>query len=197
MALLRGLKNRMNQIDTQLQDRMWSEYRARLHRFIRKRVDDPLLADDLVQDVFVKAYGQREQLRGQEKLLPWLYQITRNTIIDHFRRRKPTATLDEAVVVAETEWDESAQRELACCVLPFIQRLPAAYQQAVTRAEINGAKLKQVAEEQGLSLSGAKSRVQRGRQMLKDMFLECCRIEHDRRGGVSDYEPRAACGNCA
>lgn len=187
----------MNQPDTQQQNRMWSEYRARLHRFIRKRVTDSSLAEDLVQDVLAKAYSRLDRLKGEEKLLPWLYQITRNTIIDHYRRHKPNAALDEATpAIAEEEFDENAERELACCLLPFIQRLPEAYQQAVTLSEITGIKLKQVATEQGLSLSGAKSRVQRGRQMLKTMFLKCCRIEHDRRGGVSDYEPKTNCGSC-
>lgn len=187
----------MNQPDTQQQNRMWSEYRARLQHFIRKRVNDPNLAEDLVQEVLAKAYSKLDRLQEQEKLLPWLYQITRNAIIDHHRRRRHDAALeDETLASAEATFDETAERELACCLVPFIQRLPAAYQQAVTRSEINGLKLKQVATEQGLSLSGAKSRVQRGRQMLKTMFLECCRIERDRRGGVSDYEPKTNCGSC-
>jgi RNA polymerase sigma-70 factor (ECF subfamily) len=186
----------MNQSLTQLQDQMWSEYRARLHRFIHKRINNSAIAEDLVQDVLAKAYRRLDRLESKEKLLPWLYQITRNAIVDHFRKVKPVNQVDATTVIEDVEMDEAAERELACCVLPFIRHLPPAYQQAVTLSEIEGVKLKQVALQQGISLSGAKSRVQRGRQMLKTMFLECCRIERDRRGGVSEYEPKKNCGNC-
>jgi len=177
-------------------EQIWREYRAILHRFIRKRINDPIIAEDLVQDVLLKAYSQLDRLEQKEKLLPWLYQITRNVLVDHFRRSKPAQEIDEALLAENTDRDEVTARELACCVLPFIQQLPLPYQQAVTLSEIEGVKLKQVAAQQGLSLSGVKSRVQRGRQMLKTLFLECCRIEHDRRGGVSDYEAKKKCGNC-
>ena len=175
---------------------MWREYRDTLHRFIRKRINDPMIAEDLVQEVLLKAFSQLGRLEKKEKLLPWLYQITRNVLIDHFRRNKPAQEFDEAAFVENADMDEAAERELACCILPFIQQLPLLYRQAVTLSEIEGVKLKQVAAQQGLSLSGVKSRVQRGRQMLKTMFLECCRIEHDHRGSVSDYEAKKKCDHC-
>ena len=153
---------------------MWREYRATLHRFIRKRINDPIIAEDLVQDVLIKAYSQLDRLEKKEKLLPWLYQITRNVMVDHFRENKPAQGIDKALLVENVDMDGAAERELACCVLPFIQQLPLPYQQAVMLSEIDGVKLKQVARQQGISLSGAKSRVQRGRQMLKTMFLACC-----------------------
>jgi RNA polymerase sigma-70 factor (ECF subfamily) len=155
-----------------------------------------MIAEDLVQEVLLKAYSQLDRLEKKEKLLPWLYQITRNVLIDYFRRNKPAQEFDEAAFAKNADINETTVRELAGCVLPFIQQLPPAYQQAVMLSEIEGVKLKQVAQQQGLSLSGVKSRVQRGRHMLKTMFLECCRIEQDRRGGVSDYEARKDCGNC-
>jgi RNA polymerase sigma-70 factor (ECF subfamily) len=177
-------------------EQTWREYRDALHRFIRKRIDDPTVAEDLVQEVLLKAFSQLDRLEKKEKLLAWLYQITRNALIDHFRRSKPAQEFDEAAFAENADMDETAGRELAGCILPFIQQLPPSYQQAVKLSEIEGVKLKEVAMEQGISLSGAKSRVQRGRQMLKTMFLECCRIEQDRRGGVSDYEAKKNCGNC-
>jgi len=177
-------------------EQMWREYRDTLHRFIRKRINDPMIAEDLVQEVLLKAYSQLDRLEKKEMLLPWLYQITRNVLIDHFRRNKPAQEFDETAFAENAATDETAARELAGCMLPFIQQLPPSYQQAVMLSEIEGVKLKQVATQQGLSLSGVKSRVQRGRQMLKTMFLECCRIEQDRRGGVSEYEAKKKCGNC-
>jgi RNA polymerase sigma-70 factor (ECF subfamily) len=183
-------------VEAILQDQVWSEYRARLHRFILKRISDPAVAEDLVQEVLAKAYDNLERLKDREKLLPWLYQITRNAIIDHYRRRHPAKELDELLAVQEESGEAEAKKELACCLMPFIQRLPSEYQQAITMSEIEGTKLKQVALQLGLSLSGAKSRVQRGRMMLRAMFLECCRIERDRRGSVMDYQPKKNCDKC-
>jgi RNA polymerase sigma-70 factor (ECF subfamily) len=73
------------------------------------------------------------------------------------------------------------------------------YRQAVQLSEIEGLPQQEVADRLGLSLSGAKSRIQRGRLMLKDELERCCRFEFDRRGNVMDYEPRperTVCRNC-
>jgi RNA polymerase sigma-70 factor (ECF subfamily) len=180
---------------TQSQEQMWSEYRTRLHRFILKRINDPVAAEDLVQEILAKAYSQLDQLRDREKLLPWMYQATRNAIIDYYRRKKPVEEIDDSLAIQNPEGDDAAEKELAGCVMPFIQQLPDAYRQAILLAEMEGLTQQQVAARQGLSLSGAKSRVQRGRQMLKTMFLECCRIERDRRGGVIDFEHKKSCEN--
>lgn len=181
---------------TQSQEQMWSEYRTRLHRFILKRINDPVAAEDLVQEILAKAYGQLDRLRDHEKLLPWMYQATRNAIVDYYRKKKPAKELAESLAVQNPEKVDAAEKELAGCVMPFIQQLPDAYRQAILLAEMEGLTQKQVAARQGLSLSGAKSRVQRGRQMLKAMFLECCQIERDRRGGVMDFTPKTNCKNC-
>lgn len=178
------------------QEQMWSEYRARLHRFILKRINDPVAAEDLVQEILAKAYGQLDQLRDRKKLLPWMYQATRNAIVDYYRKKRSAEEIDESLAVQNLERDDAAERELAGCVMPFIQQLPEAYRQAILLAEIEGLTQQQVAVRQGLSLSGAKSRVQRGRQMLKTMFLQCCQIERDRRGGVMDFTPKTNCKNC-
>lgn len=178
------------------QDQMWSDYRDRLYRFILNRVNDPATAEDLVQDVLTKAYDKLEGLKEQDKLLTWLYQITRNAIIDHYRQDHHTHGLEEFLVIDEPQEAAESNKELACCVMPFIRQLPPPYQQAITLSEIEGMKLKQVAVQQGVSLSGVKSRVQRGRKMLKQMYLKCCQIERDRRGGVMDMQPKGKCDNC-
>ena len=90
----------------------------------------------------------------------------------------------------------TAERELARCLLPLMNRLPPAYRRAVTLAELEGLTQREVASSLGLSLSGAKSRVQRGRQMLAESLQDCCRVEFDRRGGIADYTCGTGCGPC-
>ncbi len=75
----------------------------------------------------------------------------------------------------------------------FIEQLPEPYREAITLTELQGMKQKDLAVKLGISLSGAKSRVQRARKMLKDLFFECCHFEFDRYGTVIDYHPIACC----
>ena len=177
-------------------DQVWNAYRSRLYRFVRKRVNDSHLAEDIVQEVFVRAYTHLNELADQQKMLPWLYQITRNVLIDYYRKPNAAQTFDAAFDIAATD-DVEAARELASCMLPLLQQLPPDYREAVTLSEIDGLRQKEVAVKQGLSLSGAKSRVQRGREMLKTLFLECCKIEQGHRGSIVDYQPQRECGNCS
>ena len=188
----------MSQITTlNVTNQVWREYRQQLYRFILKRVSDPTVAEDLVQDVMVKMLTHRDSLRDEAKLRPWFYQITRNAITDYYRARRQVAELPDDLVVAETETDESVSQELAeCCIRPFIADLPAPYQEAVLLSEIEGLTQAEVAKRQGISLSGAKSRVQRGRRMLKGALLQCCQLEFGQQGDLAAYEPQQDCTGC-
>jgi RNA polymerase sigma-70 factor, ECF subfamily len=80
--------------------------------------------------------------------------------------------------------EEDVEKELAQCILPMVNQLPIDYREAIQMAEFKRLTQKEIAQKQGLSLSGAKSRVQRGRKLLKEKLLDCCRIELDRQGKV-------------
>lgn len=176
---------------------IWQSYRMELYRFILKRVRDEAAAEDLVHDVLLKAYSRRQELRDPGKLRPWLYQMTRNAVIDYYRSRPAPAPLPEHLAGTASEPDDGAVRELArCCLVPFLDGLPPRYGQALALADLEGLTQREVASRLGLSLAGAKSRVQRARRMLAEALLECCRIERDRRGAVMDYECRRGCDPC-
>ena len=171
--------------------------RSELYRFVLKRVQDEADAEDLLHDVLVKAYARREMLKEPSKLRSWLFQITRNMIVDYYRSRRPTQEVPDDRVREDTgEEHGHAQEELARCLVPLLDELPNSYGQAVRMTEFEGATQREVALQLGLSLSGAKSRVQRGRRMLREALLECCRVELDRRGGVVDYDVRDGCEVC-
>ena len=87
--------------------------------------------------------------------------------------------------------------------IPFIRGavagLPEPYREALLLTEYEGLTQQQLAERVGISLSGAKSRVQRGREKLKQILLDCCHVELDRRGGIIDYQGQCDCcanGHC-
>lgn len=172
----------------------WQAYRTELVHFVKRRIRDPRDAEDLVQDVLTRAYSQRASLREIRKFRSWLYQITRNAIIDYSRTHRTPAELPPVLEAPPN--DTHAEAELATCLRPLVDQLPERYRQAVVLAEIDGLKQREVAERLGLSLSGAKSRVQRGRKLLEDVLLQCCAIDFDARGRVLDFAPKQPCGTC-
>lgn len=175
---------------------VWKEYHVRLYAFILKRVGDKFLAEDLLQDIFLKIQSKSHTIQSDDKIQSWLYQISRNTIIDYFRTHKKVEKLPESIASESEQQVDITRYEFSQCLMPMIQNLPSPYREAILESEINGLKQKEVAQIQNISLSGAKSRIQRGRSMLKDMLLECCHIELDHKGRIIDYEEKKANCNC-
>lgn len=178
---------------------IWTRFATRLRLFIRGRVADDASADDILQNVFVKIQQRLGTLRGVEKIEAWVHQIARNAIVDHFRAQRPAGELPDDL--AQPFEDSAGEAEKAALLAAFrrmISELPEPYRKAIQLTELEGLTQQQLATRLGISLSGAKSRVQRGRAMLKDMLLACCRFEFDRRGGIVECEPRkkAACREC-
>jgi RNA polymerase sigma-70 factor (ECF subfamily) len=134
-------------------------------------------------------------LRHAARFAPWVYHIARRAIADHQRRaaRHPIAELDLASEAAPEpdEGEHTADRELARHVAPFVAMLPSPYREALTLTELEGLTQKQAADLLGVSHSGMKSRVQRGRQRLRRSLEDCCHIALDARGRVVGFEPRA------
>jgi RNA polymerase sigma-70 factor, ECF subfamily len=176
-------------------ERVWETFHAPLQQFIRRRVSDDATAEDLLQDVFLNIHQHVDTLRDVKKLESWIYQVTRNAIIDYYRSIRKTTTLEEpeALQLTEDLPDEDVISELFPSVRAMVMSLPAQDRQALILTEYQGLTQKELAERLGLSLSGAKSRVQRARAKLKQQLLACCHFELDRRGHVIDYQPRCLC----
>jgi RNA polymerase sigma-70 factor (ECF subfamily) len=176
-------------------EQVWETFHVPLQQFIRRRVSDETAAEDLLQDVFLDIHQHIDTLRDVKKLESWIYQVTRNAIIDYYRSRRATTTLEEpeASRLPEELPDEDIVTELLPCVRAMVLSLPAQDRQALILTEYQGLTQKELAERLGLSVSGAKSRVQRAREKLKQQLLACCHFELDRRGHIIDYQPRCVC----
>ena len=172
---------------------IWEVFHERLHLFILKRVDDPDDAEDILQEVFIKIHSGLARLQDEERLAAWVYQISRNAVIDYYRSRPPAAPLPDDLAVAPAPIEADPEAELAGGLRLMVDNLPEKYRQALILTELEGMKQTELAQRLGLSTSGAKSRVQRGREMLRAELLACCRFEFDRRGKIIDYTPRLAC----
>ncbi len=175
-------------------EEVYAAFGDRLKGYISRRVADPADAEDLLQEVFIKIHRRLDGLRSSQLLAPWLYQIARRSITDYYRAARPGLELPENLALEEAEESE-AEAELARSLEHMLYCLPEKYRQAVRLADLEGMKQEQVAARLGLSLSGAKSRVQRGREQLRRCLLECCELEFDRRGRITAYTPRCGCGN--
>ena len=174
-------------------EHIWHEFAEKLGQFIRSRVSDPATAEDILQDVFVKIQRRLGQILDPAKLPGWIYLVTRNTIIDHYRTRKETVEVPEELP-AEPDTANSEVEELTAAFRRMIYSLPEPYREAVVLTEFDDLTPQALADRLGISLSGAKSRVQRGRSQLKQMLHECCTFEFDRRGKLIDCAPRAKAG---
>lgn len=181
---------------------IWQQIHNGLRAFIAKRVANEAEVDDIVQDVWLKMQRGLNGLKDQRRLISWIYQIARHAIIDHYRapgRRRETpaglaADLEahQSSSTRTTASEDSGQlrTELAGCLRPMIERLSGEYRQAVILVDLEGLAQQEAAAQLGLSLSGMKSRVQRGRRQLKGMLEACCTIELDQRRGVVGYDVR-------
>ncbi|MCG3774493.1 MAG: ECF RNA polymerase sigma factor SigR [Nitrospira sp.] len=181
---------------------IWQQIHNGLRAFIAKRVANEAEADDIVQDVWLKMQRGLDGLKDRSRLVSWIYQIARHSIIDHYRtpgrgREMPAglaADLEayQSSSSRQTASEDSGQlsKELAGCLRPMIERLSREYRQAVVLVDLEGITQQAAAAQLGLSLSGMKSRVQRGRRQLKGMLEACCTIELDQRRGVADYGVR-------
>jgi RNA polymerase sigma-70 factor (ECF subfamily) len=172
---------------TKTTEELWQLVHDGLRAFIAKRVNDQGHVDDILQDVFVRVHRQIDSVSDPSRLVSWIYQVTRNAIIDHYR--KPgrqreilsglSAELKVLNKVSETSTaifrgDAAEPRtELAACLRPMIERLSQDYRDAITLVELEGLTQQAAAKQMGISLSGMKSRVQRGRARLKQMLADC------------------------
>jgi RNA polymerase sigma-70 factor (ECF subfamily) len=174
---------------------LWDQYSRRLRAFIRSRVWDDAEAEDILQEVFIRVHRNLCCLPEPEWNKPesWIYQIARHLIIDHYRRRRETVDIPESLPAEPDLPEEDPEAVLALSLKEIINELPEPYRQALILTEYQGLSQKQLAESLGISLSGAKSRVQRAREKLRDMLLRCCHFELDRRGRIVDYYQRCCC----
>ncbi|HVG23037.1 MAG TPA: RNA polymerase sigma factor SigZ [Thermoanaerobaculia bacterium] len=169
-----------------------ADYRDALFRFVHSRVRDHAAAEDIVQDVLLRALERQSQLRDETKLAPWLYQMTRNAVADHHRGARPFEELPEELIAPEPE--RNALDELASCLTPLIGRLPEAYRQAFELSEVQGLTQQETAQRLGISLSGAKSRVQRARTKLRELLMTCCTLARDMGCGSANCGCRPVSG---
>ncbi|OAN11708.1 RNA polymerase sigma factor SigZ [Photobacterium jeanii] len=177
-------------------EHIWGEYRSSLQAFLRKNVSNAADVDDLLQEVLIKTYTHMKTIKDPSQIKSWLFQVANNAIID-FYRKQGRQRLVEGEELWHAEDDSSVHNELSQCLTPFIQALPEGEAQMLTAIEINGESQKSYAEKQGVKYSTLKSRVNKSREHLLELYKECCDFTLDANGNLMDYEQKpSSCNKC-
>jgi RNA polymerase sigma-70 factor (ECF subfamily) len=181
---------------------IWQDFHGRLLGFIARRVPDRESAEDILQEVMLRIHRHADDLEHSPAVAAWVHQIARHAIADYYRRAAVRRETPSGIDVDRAEpppyelTSTVLRSELAVCLGPLLERLSAPYREALTLTEFEGLTQAGAAARLGLSTSGMKSRVQRGRAQLRELLVGCCEIELDSRGGIASYEPRRARCDC-
>lgn len=182
---------------------LWERFSGDLRRWFGRRGVSPDVADDLLQETFLRVHQNGDTLTDEDRVAAWVHRVARNVLVDHRRRGalpgdEGVDVPDEGVDVPDEEPEDDVQATVAGWLPGYVRELPEAYREAVELHELEGLTHAEIAARTGLSVSGVKSRVQRGRERVRAALLQCCAFEFDRRGGVTDWNRKrgADCDDC-
>lgn len=169
-------------------EQIWRELSDRIRQFVRSRIASSADVDDVMQCVFLSIHSRLEDLRNVDRLESWVFQIARNTVTDHLRKKRNMQNdVDSLEDDSDDSQEENLHAVLSNCLGAMIERLPEGQRRSLSMYEFGGMSQKEIAKRESVSLSGVKSRIQRGRKSLEVMLRECCEFQLDGRGNVMDY----------
>ncbi|NEV93745.1 RNA polymerase sigma factor SigZ [Psychroflexus sp. YR1-1] len=171
---------------------VWQTHKNELRNFILKRVKDQDLTNDILQDVLIKVYNFCISNSGVRNIRSWLFQITQNTITDHYRKQKKFTGVDDLTGL-DNEDENAAFAEATTFILPMLNFLPEEYAIPLKLSDLDHMKQADIAKKLNLGLSATKSRIQRARKLLKAEFVTCCHFETDKQGSLISFQIKKSC----
>jgi RNA polymerase sigma factor (sigma-70 family) len=146
--------------------------------FLERRVASREIAEDILQDAFVRGITKAPEIHDNEAIQAWFYRVLRNAIVDHYRRQGAEQRA-YAQVLAETEdsvtpTDSELFETVCACVRDLVGTLKPEYASAIQRVDLEGAQVKAFADEQGITANNAAVRLHRAHQALKKQVTEAC-----------------------
>lgn len=165
---------------------IYTKFKAPIYRYIRYKITDKHLAEDLTQEVFIKAGKSIDSLKEGEKIQSWLYSIATNTIFDHFRKKNLPFIAEYDLAVDNTD-EQSVLNELTCCLNEYIGQLKPIEKEILQAIYIKEYTIKEYSEYSNINLSTVKSHARRAKQSLKKLFDNCCNFEINTHGEIVDF----------
>lgn len=147
--------------------------------FARRRVGDPHLAEDVVQESLLKALQADRRPSDSEAVVAWFYRILRRSIIDVYRRNEVRS---RALEKFEAEFSESPteelEREVCGCLRKLMADLPPQYVDVLERIDLGGGAIQDFAKDLGESANNLTVRLHRARKQLRARVEECCKVKN-------------------
>lgn len=175
-------------------NQVWNKYSADLKQFIISKVNDKTIADDILQDSFIKIHTKLHTLKDLKKLKPWIFSITRNSILDYFKSQNHT--FDLPYIETDLELEKDLHTELDC-LRGILKNLPKKYRVPLYLSDIKELKHKEISETLNLPLPTVKSQIQRGRKLIAKGFKECCGLTENKNGKlIGEIREKKDCSVC-
>ncbi len=171
-------------------ENIYKQYYSKLFSFVNSKVKNPEDTKDILSEVFIKIYKNIDKLDSDEKLTSWIYTITKNTVIDFYRKNSKDQNnieFDEQFFFKETQ-NNDATDELSSCIEPIINSLSPKYSKALYLSEIKELKQKEIAQMLELTPNNVKTIIHRGKKQIQEKLLKCCNYEFDKFGNIIDFD---------
>lgn len=169
------------------------EFYKYLKSYISAKVKNKDLADDIVQEVMLKLIESHRNEKEIKNIKAWLFQVSRNTIYDYYKKNNLEYNLDKDLDFGEEPNSDFSQIMVSDYVIPMIQLLPKEYATPLMLSDIDKIPQKDIAKQLNLELSATKMRIQRARTKLRALFVECCHIEYDKQGNFIGCTIKDSC----
>ena len=174
---------------------VWTNYSEDIKRFVYSKVKDKAIADDIVQDTFIKIHIKLHTLKDSAKLKSWMFSVARYTLLDYFRKTKPTFEITDYEPVTLPEIHTHTEKD---CLRGILKNLPKKYRDPIFLSDIKGLKQLEVAEQLKLPLPTVKSQIQRARKQIAQGFMDCCGfVKNDQGYLVGEIQDKADCKVCS
>jgi RNA polymerase sigma-70 factor (ECF subfamily) len=144
--------------------------------FLERRVESRAVAEDILQAAFTRGLERGGDVKD-EKVVAWFYRVLRNAVIDHYRQRSTTARAMEAWgrEFPDVQEPEAELRQEICrCVSGLLETLKPEYREALRIVDLEEGKLKDLAQQSGITAENAAVRVHRARAALRRRIEQAC-----------------------
>lgn len=166
----------------------WGKHEAELRGFLTRQSGNPVLAEDILQETFLRAVTEGAKFCSLENPRAWLFRVARNQLIDQSRRADSKYKSGEIPDnLPDDVEDIPAVKTLDTCLPNALAKLNEEDREAIERCDLEGELQSQFAKDKGLTLAGAKSRIQRARKRLKTELVDLCKVNFDESGNVCCY----------
>jgi RNA polymerase sigma-70 factor (ECF subfamily) len=173
---------------------VWQSYSKDLKQFIISKVKDTAIADDILQDTFIKIHTKLHTLKNLNKLKPWCFAIARNSVLDYWKTSNKTFEIKN--FESETEISENVHTEKDC-LRGILKNLPKKYRDPLFLSDIKGLKQQEVATQLKQNITTTKSQIQRARKFIAQGFMDCCGFIMNEKGVlVGEVQDKDDCKVC-